>query len=147
MVAALGRAVFRSVRFYAIDVLTALIVAHLKHIGRTLKTGARQGVCLCSLLAATSLYHVGATLCASRHHGQVCGVVVFRVHGCLVAYFSTSDGVEGFLGCHREIPAPGAEEFPTGLISVEEHKAMSLQTKNVKGPILFKIYFISVFQQ
>lgn len=145
MVAAFGRAVFRSVRFYAIDVLTALIVAHLKHIRRTLKTGGGQGVSLCLLLAATSLYHAGATLCASRHHGQVCGVVVFRVHGSLVAYFSTSDGVEGFLGCHRELPAPGAEEFPTGLISVEQHKAMSLHTKYVKGPMLYKIYFSSVF--
>lgn len=62
------------------------------------------------------LYHVGAALCAGGHQGQVRGVVVLRVHGCLVACDPISDCVEGFLGCHREFPTAGAEERPAGLI-------------------------------
>lgn len=119
MVTAFCGTVFCSEHFNASDVLAALIVAHLKHNRKALKHGLhRSGLCAPGR-QATSLYHVGATLCAGGHHAQVRGVVILRVHGCLVAYDSISDRVEGFLGRHREFPAARAEERPAGLISAE----------------------------
>lgn len=97
--------VFCSERFNASDVLAALIVAH----------------------------HVGATLCAGGHHAQVRGVVILRVHGCLVAYDSISDRVEGFLGRHREFPTARAEERPAGLISA---RASLVEKRLPAAPVL-----------
>lgn len=84
-VAAFARAVFCPVRFNAFDVLTPLIVAHLKR-----ETGQR-GVCF-QMLNANSVCtnHVSAALGASGHHGQVLREVVLGVHRRLVAQISVS---------------------------------------------------------
>lgn len=117
VVAAFCRTVFRSKRFDALDLLAALIVAHLWRDRAALKQTSGVDVTLSA--GKTPLYHVGATLCAGGHEGQVRRVVIHRVHGCLVACDSISGRVEGLLGRHREFPAARAEEPPAGLIPAE----------------------------
>ena len=129
MVVAFGGAVVCPVHFYAWNVLTPLIVAHLKDDDTVKTSGVHRG--LVDAHSTQFSYHVSATLGTSRHHAQVCRVVIFRVQSCLVAYFSISHLVEGLPGCDWKLPAPGAEKCPAGLISVtKNHKALIPKTNN-----------------
>lgn len=84
-VTAFARAVVCPVRFNAFDVLTPLIVAHLKH-----ETGQREVFQLLNANSGVCTNHVSAALGASGHHGQVLREVVLGVHRRLVAQISVS---------------------------------------------------------
>lgn len=83
-VAAFARAVVCPVGFNAFDVLTPLIVAHLKR-----ETG-QGGVVQMLNASSVGTNHVSAALGACGHHGQVLREVVLGVHRRLVARISVS---------------------------------------------------------
>lgn len=83
-VTAFARTIVCPVRFNAFDVLTPLIVAHLK------RENGQRGVFQMLNANSSCTNHVSAALGASGHHGQVLREVVLGVHCHLVAQISIS---------------------------------------------------------